>query len=190
MQYNNHHSQLRTPNSELSRSCARGLTLIETVVYVALLSVIAALVIQFMISLSVAYGRAAAEREVISQGRLLVQTINRMLGEARETYPPTSRFNTAAGQLSYLANTPTNAQHQTHYADLWLENGQLLFREEGTGTSALSAPSVRVTRFRIERFLQGPVREAVRILMDIEYANPRYSASTTIETVAAMRGNY
>lgn len=167
-----------------------GFTFVETAVYVGLVSVIVALVLQFLISLGAAYGRARAEQEVISQGRLLAQTLDQALSEARETYPAASRFNTPTGQLSYLANTPTDPDHQAQYADVWLDNGQLFFRREGQGVAALSAPSVRVTGFRIERFVQGFGREAARIFIDIAHANPRYDVSTTIETLAVMRGNY
>lgn len=168
----------------------RGLTLIEIVVYVAILGVLMVFISNSLIYLSNAYHRIRAEREVLSNARLVLETISRSLAQAENIYTPTSRFNDDAGQLSLITAVGADPQHQTAYVDYYVDNGRLYARAEGENEIPLSASTVRVTKFRLERIAQNINREAVRMVLEIQYALPKFTAAITLNSAIALRGNY
>ncbi len=167
-----------------------GLSLLEAVLYVAFLGGIAVFTANFLIQIVNVYNAARIEREVLSNARLILGAVAQEAGEARELYPPTSRFNTTLGQLSFASATSTYPEHTSAYTDFYVDNGAFMTRREGAGTQRLSAPSVRITAFTIERIVAGLDREAVRMTLGVAAASPRYAASTTLHTSITLRGGY
>lgn len=166
-----------------------GFTLTEVIVYIGLLGGIAVFVGNFLIHTTSVYHRARAEREVLSNGRLLLETVQETITRARRVYVPTSRFNTNAGQLSLLIAANSTPDHDTLYQDFWIDNGRMWMRQEGGVSSPLSASSVRVTRFYLERIVQGLGKEAVKITLQVD-SGARFPSSITLNATAALRGNY
>lgn len=182
-----HCNKLRSTNYGLG---SRGITLTETVVYVALLGAMVVLVANFLIQVVNVYNRVRAEREVLSNARLVLETVNKNISYAVEVYDPTSRFNIDLGQLSLVtANEPT-VEHIVNYVDFWVDNGGFWVKKEGSSSSLISASSVRVTQFRLERILQGLARESVRITLRLEHVNSAFSSSIVLTSTTAFRGNY
>lgn len=168
----------------------KGLSLIEIIVYVALLGMVAVFVTNSLVHLVNAYNRARAEREVISNGRLLIETVTNAAAQAQEVYAPTSRFNDDAGQLSLVTSATSTPDHSTAYMDFWADNGVFLMRQEGQSQATLSAASVRVNVFRVERIVQALGREAIKFTFQVSYANAKFPTSITLHATTALRGNY
>lgn len=168
----------------------KGITLVETVVYVGLLGFFSVFIASALLYLATLYQRAGAEREVLSNARLIMETVGKEIASAEEIYAPTSAFNTDSGQLSLVTTLGAPAQHPSRFIDFWIDNGLFFVRAEGSGEKMLSAASVRVRRFHLERIAQGLDREAIRVLLHIEYGNARFNASTTLQSAFALRGNY
>lgn len=171
-------------------SAGDGLTLVEIIIYVAFLGIFLVVLVNFWIQLANTYARARAEREVISNARLLLETVTARAARARETYAPTSRFNNDAGQLSLVVPIENDASHASQYTDFWVDNGRLWMREEGGSSLALSASSVRITKFSIAHIAQSYGREAVAITLDVASVSAKIPASITLHATVAMRGNY
>ncbi len=171
------------------QNAKRGISLIEIVIYVALLGGVSVLIANFLIQTVNAYQRAYAEREVISNARLMLENINKSIGQANEVYAPTSRFNQDSGQLSLITQLNTTVGHTTAYVDFWVDNGRLWTRQEGGGETAISAASVRVVKFHLEQIAQGLNREAVKVTIQVDSAS-RFPTSITLNSTTAIRGNY
>ncbi len=169
---------------------ARGLTLLEIIVYVAIFGIIAVIIANFLIQVVTAYAISRSEQEVLSNGRLLLETVSKSISEAEAIYTPTSVFNSDTGQLSLITKTDAQPEHQTAYADYWIDTGVFRMRKEGGADQSISSASVRIARFRLERISQGLGRDAVRITLEVDYAHPRYPASITLTHTVALRGNY
>lgn len=167
----------------------RGISLIEIIIYVALLGAISVVIANFLIQTVNAYERARAEREVISNTRLLLENVNKSISQANEIYAPASRFHQDAGQLSLITQLNHTVGHPTAYADFWVDNGRLWMRQEGGGETAISAVSVRVVKFRLEQIAQGLNREAVKVTIQVDSAS-RFPTSITLNSTTAIRGNY
>lgn len=168
-----------------------GLSLIEVIIYVAILGVVAVAVSNFLIQISSTYRKALAEREVISNSRLILERIIGLTTEAKEIYTPTSDFVSDLGQLSLLTKIEPLAGHQNSFVDFWVDNGRLWTRKEGQEPEAISAPSVRVTKFKLERISQGNY-EAVKIILKVDYNTSAVGLLTSAElnSTAVLKGNY
>ncbi|MDZ4299804.1 MAG: type II secretion system protein [Candidatus Sungbacteria bacterium] len=170
----------------------RGLTIIEVVIYLGLFSILAVFAVNFMIQIVGAYRIARGERDVSSNARLIGETIENTVREAREVYAPTSRFNSALGQLSVITASGATAEHTTAYVDFWIDGERLWMRHEGQMATQISAASVRVTTFYLERIIQAYGREAVKMTLGVSPggARPEGITSTTLHLTAELRGGY
>ena len=167
-----------------------GLTLVETIVYAALLGLVMIVVVNFLVRIGDVYQRARVEREVVSNARLILETAEKSIAEAREVYQPTSKFQQNLGQLSLVTATNPTVEHSTDFLDFWVDGGQLWMRKEGQAAIPLSAPSVRITKWYLEWVLQGLEREAVKITLQVDSASTKYPSTITLNSTVALRGNY
>lgn len=167
-----------------------GITVVDMIVYIALLGLLSISIVNFMIQTLNIYERARAEREVLSNARLLMETVLQTVAESQEVYAPTSRFNDNAGQLSLVSSATTTPEHASVFIDFWVDNGRFFVRREGAGEQALSAATVRVSRFRLERIYQALGREAVRVTLQVDFANTKFPTHTVLVSTAVLRGNY
>jgi len=177
-------------NNFQKKESQRGTTILEIIVYTALFGIIAIIISNFLIQIVNAYNISRAEREVLSNGRLLLETVTKSLSEAEEIYTPTSAFNKDLGQISLVTKTNVKPEHETAFIDFWVDNGRLWMRKEGANPSALSAASVRIGKFRLERLSQGLRRDAVRLTLQVNFAQQKFSSTITLTATTALRGNY
>ena len=165
----------------------KGITLIEGMIYIALLGGISVLMINFAVYTLGVYQRAWAERELVENGRLLVDTLKGSISEAEDIYVPTSVFNLDVGQLSLV--TATSSAHLSEFTDFWVDNGRFMQRKEGSGELAISSPGIEVAKFRVERITQTFNRESVRITLQLD-SNRKFPSSITLTTASVLRGGY
>lgn len=168
----------------------KGFSLIEAVVYVALLGVISIFIANSVIFLVQAYARARAEREVLANARSIANYLATKIASSQEIYGFTSQFDRDAGQLSLVSAMAPTVGHTTGYTDFWADNGVAYMREEGGVITPLSAATVRVTILRFERIIQTVGRESVRMTIRIDAASQKFPASATLITTTVLRGNY
>ena len=171
--------------------CARtGMSLIETLVYVAVLGLISIFITNSLIKIVSVYRQAQAEREVLSNARLMMETVTKNIAYSQEVYAPTSRFNSTTSQISLITLLDTLPEHTSTYLDFWSDGNRLLMREEGRATTTISSATVKVTQFRAERIVQGLGREAIKITLNVVSKTLPQAASATLNATTALRGNY
>ena len=167
-----------------------GISIIEIVVYVGLLGFVVVVLSESLIQIGGTYTRARTEREIISNSRLLMETLNKTIASSQFIYSPTSRFNATLGQLSLVSAATSTPEHTVNYIDFWVDNGVLYRRLEGQGTTQLSQSTVRVSTLYFERIMQGLGHEAVKITLQVDNAQGRFPTSITLNSTTALRGNY
>lgn len=168
----------------------KGFSLIEMVVYASLLAALSVWLVTISMHMVNAYFLLRAEREVIGNARVLLESVSKNIAEASEVYAPTSRFDSDIGQLSLLTSEGAMPEHETAYVDFWVDNGRLWMRKEGQTSLVLSSTAVRVSQFRLERITQSLSHQAVKITLRIEYGRPKFTANTMLHATMALRGNY
>lgn len=167
-----------------------GISLIEALVYIGLIGMISVSIIYSTIQVTSTYQRARVQREVLSNARLIMETLTKKIAYSQEIYAPTSRFNNNNGQISLITPTDTLPQHAAAYFDIWTDGNRLLIREEGHATTTLSSATVRITQFRLGRIFQRLGREAIQITLSVSSSALPLIASTTLYATTVLRGSY
>lgn len=171
-------------------SFRQGFSLIEMVVYVGLLGIVSVFIINSLIKIISTYQHARMQREVLSNARLIMETLTKEIAYSQEVYAPMSRFNNNTGQLSLITPLDTLPEHTSTYLDIWTDGNRLLMRKEGRATTTLSSATVQITQFRLSRIFQGLGREAIQIILGVSSSAQPLIASTTLFATTALRGNY
>ncbi len=166
------------------------MSLIEIVLYVALLGMVSVFIVNSFIQITNVYARARAEREVLANARVALTVLTDAIAQAQAVYGPTSRFNSDTGQLSLATAATSTPGEARAYIDFWIDNGRIFERMEGQGNVALSAATARVSMFRFERIIQTLGREAVRATIRVDAAAVKFPVSVTLNATTALRGNY
>ena len=120
----------RISNFEFRICQKRGFSLLEMVIYIGLLGILTLVVVNFLVHMVSMYSRAHAEREVISNARLIIETMIKQISYAEEVYAPTSRFNTTLGQLSLSTGAATTTEHAAGFIDYYIDNGRFMSYQE------------------------------------------------------------
>jgi type II secretory pathway component PulJ len=171
------------------KTLRQGISLIEVIIYIAILAGISIFIVNFLINVVNSYQRVKAEREVISNARLILETLQKSVSQAGEVYTPTSRFNNNAGQLALVTQVGAVSPHTTNYEDFWVDNGVARTRREGSAELTISSAAVRVTKLRFERIVQGLGREAIKMTLQVDSASAKFPASITLNSTISVR-NY
>lgn len=169
---------------------SKGFSLMEIVVYVALLGMVSIFIINSFIQITNLYARARAERETLANARAVLELIAKTAAHSREAYAPTSLFNKDSGQLSLVTAATSTPMHETAYIDFWVDGGRAMMRAEGEQALALSAGSVKVSALRFEQIAQTLGRTAMKITVRVDAAGAKFPASVTLNATTALRGNY
>lgn len=168
----------------------KGFSLVEIVLYVALLGMAAAFMVNSFIQITNVYARARAEREVLANARAALTAITDAIASSQTVYGPTSRFNSDTGQLSLATTATSTPGEAASYMDFWVDGGRIFERGEGQAAIPLSASTARVTQFRFERIMQTLGREAVKTTIRVDAASTKFPASVTLNATTALRGSY
>ena len=167
-----------------------GFSLVEIIVYVGLLGMALVFMVNSFVQVTAVYARARAEREVLTNARAVLAAIADTASAADSIYVPTSRFNSDTGQLSLATAAISISGETKSYLDFWVDGGRVFQRVEGQGSVALTALTVRVSQFRVERIVQGIARESVKATIRVDAAGTKFPASATLNATTALRGNY
>lgn len=168
-----------------------GISMLELVIYLGMLGVFTVFIVATLMKIVRTYDRVRAQREVVSNGRLVTEAMIQQIGSAQAIYEPTSVFGSNTGQLSIVTPVSPSAEEIVNRVDFWLDNGRVWMRKEGSATTSITSPSVRVNQLRFDQVSQGLGREAVLLTLQMTgFADPQFVASSTIHAAAALRGTY
>lgn len=165
--------------------------MLELIMYIGMLSVFMVLIIATLLYIVRTYGQVLAQRQVVSNSRLVMETMTQQIASAQTIYAPTSALGTSSGQLSVVTAVGAQFEETVNRIDFWLDNGRVWMRKEGSATTSITSPSVRVNQLRFDQISQGLGREAVQITVQItDPVTTTFVASSTLHTTTALRGTY
>jgi type II secretory pathway pseudopilin PulG len=167
-----------------TRHSSKGFTLLETLVYVAVLATITALVTTTLISMLRPAVRVRAAQALTAGAN---DTLERMSREIRNSYDIDtlqSSFGTNPGTLAL--RMMDGAVQETH--TFYLSGSRLMLNDNGT-VGALSADSVAVTSLVFYE-LSTPVSKGVRIELELSTTTSAGTRSETFYTTLMLRDSY
>jgi len=150
----------------------RGFTLIETLIYIAIIGAIAVSFVAFGSSVSVARNKTYAAQEVQSNVRFVVDTVSNLVRSANQVTVASSVWNDNNGKL-VLTNSAPNKNPTVLDVD---ENGKLRLKFGNNPPIFLTSERVKVDRFYLENLTGDSERENARISFSLVYRQESSSA--------------
>ena len=149
----------------MKRSSSNGFTLIEALLYVALLGLIVGSVSTFMVWVLKVNMKVRAMEEVISNAERAKDVIVQETRQAVSLYTPTM----TSSQLSLESQVNVPLEEVNTFIDFFLCAQQLCKKTEGQNPIAITASSVQVSSFQVTEI----ANESVRIHLVVDYLNPQ-----------------
>jgi type II secretory pathway pseudopilin PulG len=164
-----------------------GFTLMEALLYMAILVVILSVVVSLFLWAVRSQAKAQATRTVADNTRNVVQVMLREIREAHSLYTPTM---TASNQLSLETRQDVPSGETSTYLDFFLCGTRVCLKREFQNPIALTSEQVQVTNLKFVEVSTGSV-PSVQIIFDMVYDNPNnkpeLDVSVQIQTTSSMR---
>jgi len=163
----------------------KGFTIIEMVVYIALISIILTVLFN-MISLTFKTNNMILSwSKVNSDTHSSLERMTYEITNAQYVYLPTSNFSISpGGQLSLVTESGLTANEQKAYMDFYMENDTLFLKKDGLDPVALTSSDVVVSDLEFS-YHQNGNRESVTIDLTIKSAKVDMSEAE-IHTVSTI----
>ena len=172
---------------------SQGFSLVEALVYVAILGMVISITVSFFSDLMQTYSKTSAKSDVTSNISSALKIISDEIKYASGIYTPTTVLNSNPGQLSLETtfNAPTG--HSSTYIDYYLDNGVIYEKREGSSATPLTSNRVFITTLKFERFISNG-KDAVKVMIDGKIntasTNPEYQANISLTSTVSLRGSY
>ena len=174
---------------KVNKTGQRGFTLIEILIYTALLVIISVVSVSFFIQVVNVTETSRRSREALDNAKGALETINQEIRHADSIYTPTSVLDSASGQLSLetLRDLPTD--EESTYVDIYLDSQRLYLKREGVIDQLITSEKVKVTKLQFGLLADTSSKPAVQVTLTVEYydqaAGP--SNSVTLTSTSTLR---
>jgi len=156
----------------------KGFTLIETIIYTAIIAVIFILVVN---SLSIVI-------KAFNQGRVAIK-INNSAEVAMERMTREIRF---AYDIDASSNLDSHPGHLVLNTDVefYLDSGKIMIIDRGASAVVLTSDDLTVTNLVFRQINSSSVSRAVKIEMAIQGSSGNYQKTENFYNTAILRGSY
>lgn len=165
----------------------KGSSLIEIIIYSAILVVISAFVVNSVVIISKALTRVRLERRLILNADHAAQKLIREIRQA-SSLNASSTLNVNPGDLSLRTYVDATSTILTD-ADIYLDSGRLVYKKGSGSPIFLTDSGVSVTRLFFSQITASSSR-AVKFELGLSASTPRSTASSTFYGTAILRGSY
>lgn len=171
-----------------NKSVTRGFTLVETLVYMAILVVLLSAIVNAVLVLTTHYRAVRNTREMEDSVIAAFDRMTRDIRDADGFIASATILNVANGSLSLLEQDLSSGQSTT--TDYYVENSRLYVRENGVVLGPLTKSSIKTTSL-IFRRIDTANSNAFKIEMSMQtdQAVPNV-ISNNFYTTVVMRGSY
>jgi prepilin-type N-terminal cleavage/methylation domain-containing protein len=169
----------------------RGFTLIELVVYVAVLGMVLASVLAFLLWTVKSQAKTNAMRQVLAAGQRTLEIFSREVAAASSVYTPTSVFNSFPGQFSLQTGAYVPVGETSSYIDFYQCGDKFCMKRESQNPLAITSDKVSLTNLTFLHLVTGQGRSSVQITLTLaaktSSLNPEYQASITLTDTVTLR---
>ena len=146
----------------------RGFTLVETLVYIVIISIIVTVVVSTLLWIVRSEANAKARRVTADNTRSVMRIMTREIREAKILYTPTMTLPT---QLSLETKINLPPGETSTYVDFFLCGTRLCLKREFQNPIALTSEDVEVTNITFTEVTTNSI-PSIQIALQIEYKNP------------------
>jgi len=167
----------------------KGFTLLEMLVYVAILSLVVAMVLGLFLWVVRAQVRVAAAKEVVESTRIVLTILENEIKEAQSIYTPTSF--SAPPQISFETRRNPPPDEDSTYVDFFLCGTRLCVKRESQSPLALTPENILIQNLSFEHIQTGSATPSVQVIFDAVYDNPgnrpELQVQVRVQTTIAQR---
>ncbi len=160
-----------------------GYSLVETIIYIALLCILISAIIWSTASIVKAYKKMRTIRDVENSAVAAMDRMEREIRDADSVNASQSTFGTSNGVLTLNGNTPTGTSETLKF---YLTNGVLYVDQNGTQLGPLTLSDVTVSNLTFNYFSNSN-SSGVQILMTLQTSG---TPAKSFEDSAVLRGSY
>jgi prepilin-type N-terminal cleavage/methylation domain-containing protein len=146
----------------------KGFTLVELLIYLAIMGVVAVSLVQFGLSVMAARSKTYVAQEVQANARLALEMMSRKIKMASGVNTGASVFKSDPGVLSLVIVDGTKDTNPTVF-DLDGDDGRLQMTEGSGPTGYLTSDEVKVTSLMFTDLTGNGDQENIKIEMSIAY---------------------
>lgn len=165
----------------------KGFTLIEVLIYIAVLVIIVTAISAFFLWGIRSNTKARVMREVLDNGTRAMGILTREIKEAKSIYTPTSD----PTQLSLETIKYLPVGEDSTYIDFYLCGTQLCFKKESQDPVALTSNKVEITNLAFSEVVTNEI-PSVQVDLTVDYddstGRPEYQASVDFTSTISLRG--
>jgi type II secretory pathway pseudopilin PulG len=161
-------------------------TLIEMLVYIAVLGILMVVLSSFLIWVNDSNVKAKVMRETLEDASRTMEFMVREIKDASSIYTPT----TNSSQLSLETTKYLPTGERVTYIDFFLCGTQVCFKKEGQAPVALTKDKIEVNSLTFTEVTSGDI-PSVQIVLGAKYKNPQnrleYQSIVTLTSTASLR---
>jgi len=150
----------------------KGFTLIEMVVYAALIGIIFVVLFNIIFFIMRSNNKIIALSRISSNAHSAMERMTYEIVNSQRIYLPTSNFFSSDAQLSLITEIGASPSEEIAFVDFYVENETLFLKKEGLNPIALTSSDVSVSGMEF-LYYKNDLRESVKIEMTV---NPKNSA--------------
>lgn len=143
-----------------------GFTILEIIIYLAILSLITLLVGSVVIYFTNANNQSKGDREVLENARRTLEEITYEITSAKSIYTPTTTVN----QLSLETSKYLQAGETTSYVDFFICNLRICFKKDGQNPIYITDDTVQVSNLIFNQISTNG-SPSIRINLTMNYKN-------------------
>ena len=164
----------------------KSFTLMEILVYIAVLGLVIGTVSSFLIWSIHSNTKAKVMRETLDNARRTMEIMSYEIREAKSIYTPTTTSNQLSLEtIHYLPEGEKNT-----FIDFYLCDNRLCLKKESQNPIALTSDRVEVNNLVFTRVITGNI-PSIQINLKVDYKNPtnrpEYQASVNLKSTVSLR---
>lgn len=167
-----------------SKKTTAGFTLIETLVYIALLVIVFLTVLYFFLWAANSNTKVKAIHEVLDNSRRTIEMMNSEIKGAKNIYLSTSVFDSHPGQITLQTTKHLPAGENTTYIDFYLCDDYLCFKKESQIPVVLTSDKVKVTNLVFSQITSTPPAIQIDLKIESKDSINQPEGQTVIETTS------
>ena len=169
---------------------SRGFSVIETLIYVAILGVVVSTAIYFLANTFKTYSKIYAQKEVAVNIQYALDMLTEEIRFSKNIYSPTSAFDQDNGQISVETSQNPPTGETTAFIDFYLDNGRIYMKKEGQDTLPLTSNQVKINKLKFTLLNPANAPEGTQIFIEGQYNSSgalQYQSLMDFTTSAIVR---
>ena len=169
---------------------SRGFSVIETLIYVAILGAVVSTAIYFLANTFKTYSKIYAQKEVAVNIQYALDMLTEEIRFSKNIYSPTSAFDQDNGQISVETSQNPPTGETTTFIDFYLDNGRIYMKKEGQDTLPLTSNQVKINKLKFTLLNPANAPEGTQIFIEGQYNSSgalQYQSLMDFTTSAIVR---